>query len=398
MPATFGDDANVERWRSIWKNARGVMACDEERLDRAVRDQLALLQYAELRRQIPFLYSAITVISIAAGVGAVGDFPFFLQVVAPVSVISLCLYRLFVWIRRPARSDDPEGARRHLRGTVLAAIGLCGLAALWSVTAYFETNIAYRAFVSVFTLLSTFAVAYCLSAYKKAALYALIVGTVPITVLLLISGERLFTAMGVCALVLELLQVRLLSDRHRQAITTLELQLRMRQLADTDGLTGLANRRAFIATSEAQMSDRMPFRLALLDLDGFKQVNDRLGHMAGDALLCSVANRLTLVSGTHALVARLGGDEFALLFLAGTDESLVRHLAREAIAAVAEPHALEAGTVALTASLGLAQFPADGGDATTLLAAADRALYAAKNGGRATMRVSADELATTRAA
>ena len=101
----------------------------------------------------------------------------------------------------------------------------------------------------------------------------------------------------------------------------------MRQVADSDSLTGLANRRALIAELEARLGSpgpAPPFALALLDLDGFKPINDTFGHAAGDALLVEVAARLRQEAGKGAVAARIGGDEFALLLPCANDAAALR--------------------------------------------------------------------------
>jgi diguanylate cyclase (GGDEF)-like protein/PAS domain S-box-containing protein len=159
---------------------------------------------------------------------------------------------------------------------------------------------------------------------------------------------------------------------------------RTRHEADTDPLTGLANRRALertLASALARASARGRVTAVLmLDLDGFKAINDSHGHAAGDAALREVARRLRRCVRERDLVARLGGDEFVVLL---TDVGGTSGAAQEACervdAALAQPIALEQGEMTLRAAIGVATFPGDGADAPSLLAFADRAMYAAKH-------------------
>lgn len=155
------------------------------------------------------------------------------------------------------------------------------------------------------------------------------------------------------------------------------------QAANFDPLTGLSNRRRFAERLEHELrrSRRDGQRLALLavDLDDFKPVNDRLGHAAGDTLLAEVAQRLQAGVRELDMVARLGGDEFAVLLCnVENDSTAVERVARDLLLRLAEPYALREGRVQVTASIGIALCPRDGREADTLLACADRALYAAK--------------------
>ena len=120
-----------------------------------------------------------------------------------------------------------------------------------------------------------------------------------------------------------------------------------------------------------------PFRLALLDLDGFKPVNDRYGHALGDKLLCSVADRLRETIGPDGLVVRQGGDEFAVLLPPGSPLNGVA-IADRLLFALVRPHLIENIPITVGASVGVAQWPDDGTSPDDLFECADQALYRAK--------------------
>jgi diguanylate cyclase (GGDEF)-like protein len=184
-----------------------------------------------------------------------------------------------------------------------------------------------------------------------------------------------------------MLEVRLLHDEARNHGRILE------SLALYDPLTGLANRRL--------LSDRMSMALVharrnksamavvYLDLDGFKQVNDTLGHGAGDVLLKMAAGRLVAAVREEDTVARLGGDEFiiALWHISGTDDATV--VVVKVIKAVSEPYDIEGHPVRITTSAGISIYPVHGEDADTLIRSADLALYEAKRAGKNGYRMSA---------
>jgi diguanylate cyclase (GGDEF)-like protein len=179
----------------------------------------------------------------------------------------------------------------------------------------------------------------------------------------------------------------MLGNQAGAALLAIRLKDRERERASRDGLTGLYNRREFdrllqaaVAREERQQGR---FALLLLDIDHFKRLNDTYGHPAGDGALRNTARLLEkhLRKGDQA--ARYGGEEFAAI-LPGADEKGARHLADRIRKAVgeAEQEMAPGQTVRVTVSLGLAVWPDDGQHPETLLAAADRALYAAKEGGR----------------
>jgi diguanylate cyclase (GGDEF)-like protein len=160
----------------------------------------------------------------------------------------------------------------------------------------------------------------------------------------------------------------------------------LERLAYYDPLTGLANRALF----HREISDVLtrstrngsPAALLLLDLDRFKEVNDSLGHAAGDDLLCKVAHMLSRVLGSSHFLARLGGDEFAVILSSFTDQFAVEALAAEVVATISGPIALDWGEVDISTSIGVVMIPRDGNNLTDLLRNADLALYRAKEDGR----------------
>jgi diguanylate cyclase (GGDEF)-like protein len=165
-----------------------------------------------------------------------------------------------------------------------------------------------------------------------------------------------------------------------------EQAAQVHQLAFHDGLTGLPNRRSFgIRLSESlalARRQRQNAALMFIDLDGFKGVNDALGHAAGDALLKELAGRLQAVLREGEQLFRVGGDEFTVVLprVSGPDE--LAALAQRLVAEASRPVSLSDGEVKVGASIGIAVFPDDASEADVLLRAADDAMYAAKARGK----------------
>ena len=173
---------------------------------------------------------------------------------------------------------------------------------------------------------------------------------------------------------------------------------RLAYTAMHDSLTDLPNRALFLdrlrhAIAHARRSGE-PFALALADLDGFKSINDSLGHPAGDAVLRAASQRLRQCVRGVDTVARLGGDEFGVLLPGVGDPATATQVLRKIVEAFADaPVRFEGGSaVSVSLSIGASLCPADGQDDGALMAGADRALYGSKHGGGGAVRVGAERV------
>jgi diguanylate cyclase (GGDEF)-like protein/PAS domain S-box-containing protein len=166
---------------------------------------------------------------------------------------------------------------------------------------------------------------------------------------------------------------------------------RIRDMAQRDPLTGLANRLLFSdrlqqAISVAQR-ERTPLALLYLDLDNFKPVNDDFGHAVGDLLLREVAQRLTACVRHSDTVGRIGGDEYVLLLRTMNGDGSAQGIADKVRQAIQRPFAIENHRISISCSIGVALYPDHGGDELALQRSADVAMYRAKREGRNKVRV-----------
>jgi diguanylate cyclase (GGDEF)-like protein len=179
---------------------------------------------------------------------------------------------------------------------------------------------------------------------------------------------------------------RLQLSLERSRAVLLDAQTRIERLATSDALTGLPNRNALHDAMHVSMAhaERNGHRLALLmiDLDGFKPVNDRHGHHAGDLVLREVASRLNHLLRAGEVHARYGGDEFVALIEEHADPTIAQRVAERVIAGLSQPIQVDGLTLHIGASVGIARFPNDAPAADELLRRADLALYRAKTNGR----------------
>ena len=157
------------------------------------------------------------------------------------------------------------------------------------------------------------------------------------------------------------------------------------KLANTDQLTGLANRRHFMETLSEMIAPvdkdekaSKSFWVGLLDLNGFKHINDVYGHATGDQLLCTLATRATDVIGNSTIMARLGGDEFAFIIDEPMSHQQIYAFSQKLCSKISEPQDISASNIQVHSSLGWAHFPTDGETPSDLLRKADYALYKSK--------------------
>ena len=195
------------------------------------------------------------------------------------------------------------------------------------------------------------------------------------------TGRPAVTAVNLLVMALAFASVALLAAAQRRSLA------RERALSRTDNLTGLLNGRGFYEAAATELARstryRHPVTLAYLDLDDFKEINDRLGHARGDAVLVAVAHALRRACRVTDVVARLGGDEFVVLFpetaRAAAEAALLKLRVRveEASAQCGSP---------LTASVGSVSYASPPADVETLVHEADRAMYVVKSGGKNALR------------
>ena len=165
-----------------------------------------------------------------------------------------------------------------------------------------------------------------------------------------------------------------------------ESEAKLMQMAHFDQLTGLANRTLFLDRLDQALAQAKRHKHGLcvmfLDLDGFKAVNDNLGHKAGDVLLGEAASRLAANVREVDTVARMGGDEFTIILNEVSSRESIQQIADKLVRSVSKPYAHIDPAFKVTVSMGIALYPDDGVKRDALITAADNAMYRAKNGGK----------------
>ena len=368
--------------------------------DTSFGSYLLEVRYRALQRQIPSLY-LIALTSVAGWHMATGITAESLTHPANLLLL-LVVVRLAHWVRTRNRRLEPRRIVRELRTTFVLAAILSLLAGFWTINLLTAGPSQVQDLVILFASLAALGCAYGLSSFAGAGRLPLILFALPFSAVLAMSPNPAHGAVGVSLAVISLLTLRLL-DLHNRGLVELVRsrvavdaerdralraeaaavaeQERVRVVADTDSLTGLPNRRAFIQALTERLKEKRSCGVLLVDLDDFKPINDVFGHATGDAVLIEVSRRLKDACGGDHFVARMGGDEFAVIIelpSPGECRALARTLAREVGRAIS----IEGRVFRIFASGGLMMANPGEVDVATALHRADTALYAGKDRGR----------------
>jgi diguanylate cyclase (GGDEF)-like protein len=363
---------------------RGVVTSLRQRfmppIPDAIRDDFTMLRAKRVETQSPMMYTMLLATTPTAAWAGAADLHWAIRFGMPAVLAVLCVLGLIENKVSRSRHLSLRRARLIVKKTSSVSGWVGVMCSSWAVINWFASPPESHANFAMIIAMGSLATAYCLSAIRFAAILNLVIGVVPISTLMLSSGQAAEMAAATSLLLATIILVRFIMQGHAMLVDLLQLQQQTRDLAHTDPLTGLANRRALderIAQLVRPAADKPPFKLALLDLDGFKPVNDRFGHGFGDKLLCSVAERLSEIVGDDGLVVRQGGDEFAVL-LPPQSPLNTPSIADKLLIALVRPHVIEDVPVTVGASIGVAQWPTDGECPDDLFESADRALYRAK--------------------
>jgi diguanylate cyclase (GGDEF)-like protein len=347
---------------------------------------------------------AITSGGIAVIVAAASGDPWLIVCAALIAGVAVAR---IVGVLRPAavKVERPErpGAGRWEVYYRLGAFFYAGLLGLFGLLTLSRTEDGVLQLLSVTTAIGYAAgIAGRNAGRPMIALSQLCLAALPLSVGLFLEADPLKAAMGVVIMLFVLAMMDITLQTYEmilKATVSAEekaaLAERNAEIARRDDLTGVSNRTAFLEKFERQLagSEGRGRLLSLhwLDLDRFKEVNDSLGHLAGNALLVEVASRLMAEFGAEGIVARLGGDEFAIVRAVDV-EADAEPIAQRILSLVAQPVEFRGRRLHVSASVGVAVAPPGEADADTLLKNADLALYRAKEDGRNTYRVYAPEM------
>lgn len=343
----------------------------------SIRDDMARLQFTGLQSQIPLLYSTVIMVLATVMTMTPADAGFLIRFGLPGTIIVACVLRFLWWIRRVPETVEPDTGRHWIKVQSRLACLIAILCSVWTSVSWLASSPEDRTFYPMFMAIGLFSAAFCMSSIRRSAILLLVSGLLPMLVTLAVFGGSFDRTAVILVILAAVFLGRLVIERHNQLVTLLILQQQMGELAATDPLTGLPNRRRLFDRLQLALRQGNRPALLLLDLDGFKPINDQHGHAVGDELLCAIGQRLREAVDPGQLVCRLGGDEFAML-LDTADAARARRVADQLLATFIEPFVLTDLRLRIGASLGYVVAARGEADPHALIAAADTRLYAAK--------------------
>ena len=352
--------------------------------------ELLKAQCASLSRLLPFMYAIMVANGwlLTATFSTLAPLPLTVGICSALTV--MCAIRLTVWWQKRGASVSPETAILELRRTPRITVVLAFAVVGWAIALFPYGDAFAQAHLIFFVLITSISCMFCLIHLRSAAIIiAAIIGPTMVAFLLLQWTETA-AAMAINFALVLIVSLMVILIQNRDFIRLVESQKRTQalsnenlRLANLDALTDLPNRRAFFSHLEEAFSltQAANTRLAvgIVDLDGFKPINDLYGHAAGDRLLCEVGSRLSEVATTHgAFIARLGGDEFAYVVSNAADNASLMEFGEVICAALRMPFMLGETKVTISGPVGIAVYPELAGSPDQVFERADYALYHGK--------------------
>jgi diguanylate cyclase (GGDEF)-like protein len=358
--------------------------------------QLLPDQIAAFARQIPLMYAVVIASSVCASITLRRGEPRWMTVYCPIVLCLACLMRIVVWWRLRGETLSEQQAKHRLIRTIQTATML-GLAfAAWIVGLCHYGNSLIRLYVACSVVITVGSCLFCLLHVRLAAILLTVVVLGPVSVFFLFTGDPMLIALAINIGIMAAAMLFMLQTYYKaftaRVQSRLELELRQAEtqrlsdenarLANVDDLTGLPNRRQFFTLLEQTIAACRKagehFVLGVMDIDGFKAINDAFGHAVGDAVLIEAGGRLEGMTQEDVFVARLGGDEFGLLIQRNCSPGDLENLGVKLCKTLNAPHVIAGMTTHISGSIGLSLFPEAATEPMDLYECADHALYHAK--------------------
>lgn len=366
-------------------------------------------QFAAFTKQLPVLYLVLIANVVLTCITHFHSAPLWMSAWAPGFLCSLALMRMISWIYRRGQEITVAEATQRLRATIFIGPVLSLVFTGWGLCLFPYGGAYAQCQVAFFISMTLIGCIFCLAPVRPAALLSISAVIIPFAAFFMQTRNIALVAMGMNVIAAAAGMIFILFGHYNNFAKLVESQksLLLKNtetqrlsdeniwIANRDSLTDLPNRRSFIfelkSLLEQARTSGSSFAVGLIDLDGFKAVNDLYGHSAGDRVLVEATRRLQNHASDTILFARLGGDEFGLIVNCGISEPALMSFAQRICLSLGEPYILPGSTVELSGSVGLAIFPEAGTTVDTLFERADYALYHAKQNLRGAAIIFSDE-------
>lgn len=338
------------------------------------------------QRQVPLMYLILSINMLSLCVTHLDLAPRHLTVYFPAFLLLLSGVRTLSWLHKRNAQISLRRARNALRITLIFAIVLSAVFVTWSLSlftygdAYTKGQVVFFIGVTLTTIIT------CLMTIRQASAIMFAIVVIPTSLFLITQPEPVFHAIAVNMVLVIGAMIFVLDRANQHFRNSIEKQselnaanTKIRKIANLDSLTELANRRHFFHFLQTRIEDPdcEKFALVLLDLDGFKPINDVFGHPTGDKTLVEIAARLKNCLPPNSFLARLGGDEFAIIIWE-TPHQVVVDVIERALGVISYPILFDEGSAVVSATAGIAYYPDAAEEAGLLFERADFALCFAK--------------------
>ncbi|QGZ64834.1 putative bifunctional diguanylate cyclase/phosphodiesterase [Paraburkholderia acidisoli] len=336
--------------------------------------------------QLPMMYMLLLVNTWGLVLAHLNDLPVGLGLVCPLVLSGVCVLRMATWLRLRGKPFTLEMARKAVHRTNVLAVVLAASFSAWAISLLPHGGANLRFHVAFYMAITTIGIIFCLIHLLAAALAVTVIVDGAFVVTFLRSGNVTFEAIAIDAALVSVAMLVVFFRHYEHFRELVRAQGENYRLANLDSLTSLPNRRAFfafldVAYDTAKEAGR-GLAVGIIDLDGFKPINDLHGHAFGDVVLQEVGKRLSPFATQGVAVARLGGDEFAIVVDYDCSEERLRELGRAVCAELSRPFIAGEMAIRVGATVGIAIFSAHSESARALFEHADYALYQGKRRSR----------------
>lgn len=369
---------------------------------------LAIAQIKTFSRQIPLMYGMVIVNTLALAQSYLGVAPAWLSIYIPIALVAISVFRTVSYWRTGQQEILASAAHHKLRQTVVLAGVLGAIFSTWALALFTYGDPHSQGHVAFFSGVTSIGIMVCLLHLRPAAIVLGATAVGPTSLFLIYAGSAEHSYVGLNLLIVTVAILYVLSNHSRSFVELIanqsalkkaayeatELGKENERLAHLDSLTNLPNRRRFLAELDQRLAtaraNGQSFSVGILDLDGFKPVNDIYGHIAGDRLLVQVGERLTRID-RDLFVARLGGDEFGIILEGNLSDDEILSLGNQICRTVEDPFEMGSFTANIGGTIGIAKYPDAGKTAKLLFEHSDYVLYVAKDRLKGTAVMFSDE-------